>query len=241
MNNQGELAIALEYDSENNNMYIEACAQLLADTTQKELAAAYISLCQEDTPIFSSFCSTNQSESQAERSATPPTTVHIQPPSTRTPLAIFAGKKYKPVTCKIRPIETELPSWFHIIRDIRGDLLQDMLRLNPQPPDFIPTGCYTEECRDQFNQVHDGDFLLPEERKLIHHFMCQQNGAFAWTDQERGHFREDFFPPVEIPTIPHKPWTQRNIPILPGIYDEVCRLIKLKINVGVYEPSNSSY
>ena len=75
----------------------------------------------------------------------------------------------------------------------------------------------------------------------MHHFMCLQEAGFAWTDQERGHFREDFFPPIEIPTIPHKPWTQRNIPILPGIYEEVCKLIKRKLEAGVYEPSNSSY
>ncbi|ETW82378.1 hypothetical protein HETIRDRAFT_314923, partial [Heterobasidion irregulare TC 32-1] len=31
------------------------------------------------------------------------------------------------------------------------------------------------------------------------------------------------------------------MPIPPGIYDEVCRLIKTKIAAGVYEPSNSSY
>ena len=75
----------------------------------------------------------------------------------------------------------------------------------------------------------------------MHHFMSVQNAAFAWTESERGHFREDFFPPIEIPTIPHKPWAQRNIPIPPGIYEEVCRIIKAKLDAGVYEPSNSSY
>ena len=60
----------------------------------------------------------------------------------------------------------------------------------------------------------------------MHHFMCMQNEGFAWNDTERGHFREDFFPPIEMPTIPHKPWFERNIPIPPGIYNEVCRLIK---------------
>ncbi|ETW75010.1 hypothetical protein HETIRDRAFT_456479 [Heterobasidion irregulare TC 32-1] len=65
--------------------------------------------------------------------------------------------------------------------------------------------------------------------------------GFAWDDSEHGHFREDFFPPVNMPVVKHKPWVQRNIPISPGIYDEVCRLIKTKITTGVYEPSNSSY
>jgi hypothetical protein len=68
-----------------------------------------------------------------------------------------------------------------------------------------------------------------------------QNTGFAWNDTERGRFREDFFPPVSIPVIPHTPWVLRNIPIPPGIYDEVCKIIRTKINAGVYEPSNSSY
>ena len=71
--------------------------------------------------------------------------------------------------------------------------------------------------------------------------MCLQNRGFAWPNQEHGLFHEDFFPLVEILTILHKPWAQRNIPIPPRIYNEVCHLIKVKIDAGVYEPSNSSY
>ena len=89
--------------------------------------------------------------------------------------------------------------------------------------------------------MHPDDFLLPEECVLMHHFMCLQEAGFAWMDQECEHFREDFFPPIEIPTIPHKPWTQCNIPIPPGIYKEVCKLIKCKLEAEVYKPSNSSY
>ena len=85
------------------------------------------------------------------------------------------------------------------------------------------------------------NFLLPEERKLMHHFMMEQNMGFAWDDSERGRFREDFFPPVEIPVIPHRPWVLKNIPIPPGLYPKVCEVIKTKIDAGVYEPSNSSY
>jgi hypothetical protein len=32
-----------------------------------------------------------------------------------------------------------------------------------------------------------------------------------------------------------------NIPIPPGLYPEVCRIIKSKMEAGVYELSNSSY
>jgi len=75
----------------------------------------------------------------------------------------------------------------------------------------------------------------------MHHFMCVQNQGFAWNDSQRGRFREDFFPPVRMPVIEHKPWVLRNMPIPPGIYEEVCKIIQTKIDAGVYERSNSSY
>ena len=71
--------------------------------------------------------------------------------------------------------------------------------------------------------------------------MCKQEKGFAWTDLERGRFRSDFFPLIEFPVVPHTPWVLRNILIPPGIYDEVCHVIKKKLKAGVYERSNSSY
>ncbi|KXN90368.1 hypothetical protein AN958_04237 [Leucoagaricus sp. SymC.cos] len=68
-----------------------------------------------------------------------------------------------------------------------------------------------------------------------------QNEAFTWDDSERGRFKEEFFPLIEIQMVPHIPWVERNQPVPPAIYDEVCRIIKQKITAGVYEPSNSSY
>jgi hypothetical protein len=44
-----------------------------------------------------------------------------------------------------------------------------------------------------------------------------------------------------MPVVPHTPWVQRNIPIPPGLYEELCKLVKQKIDAGVFEPSNSSY
>ena len=149
--------------------------------------------------------------------------------------------KYKPVALKTRPVVQELPAEFRIKREIIGNPLAEMPKLPPNPPDFVPTGRYTQERKEQFDKVHEGDFLLPEERKLMHHFMMLQSHGFAWEDSERGRFREDFFPPVEIPVIPHKPWVLKNIPIPPGLYPEICRIIKVKLDAGVYEPSNSSY
>ncbi|KDQ51826.1 hypothetical protein JAAARDRAFT_139793, partial [Jaapia argillacea MUCL 33604] len=54
-------------------------------------------------------------------------------------------------------------------------------------------------------------------------------------------FNEKYFDPIVIPTIKHIPWVKKNIPILPGIYQQVKDIIQEKINSGVYEPSSSSY
>ena len=75
----------------------------------------------------------------------------------------------------------------------------------------------------------------------MHHFMMLQSYGFAWDDSERGRFQEDFFLPIDISVVPHKPWVLKHIPIPPGLYPEVCRIIKMKLEAGVYEPSNSSY
>ena len=149
--------------------------------------------------------------------------------------------KYKPVALKTRPVIQELPAEFRIKREIIGDPLAEMPKLSTNPPDFVPTGRYTEEQRDRIDKKHEGNFLLPEERKLMHHFMMEQELGFAWNDLQRGKFREDFFPPIDMPIVPHKPWVLKNIPIPPGIYPKVCEIIKTKIDAGVYEPSNSSY
>ncbi len=156
-------------------------------------------------------------------------------------VSVFAGKKYKPVALKTKPVLATLPDKFRIIRNIRGDPLADIPTLSPTPPPFIPTERYTQERKEYIDSIHNDGFLWPEEMKLMHHFMTVQEKAFTWEDSERGSFRRDFFPPIDIPVIEHTPWVLRNIPIPPGIYAEVCRMIKTKIDAGVYEPSNSSY
>ena len=242
---QGDLALSLEYDSTSQHLSIEACAPLPQDTKPVDLAAAYLSLCNSNSlslrPYFASDSDTPLDPLDRHSTQLRPCAQAYTILDARTPLAIFAGKKYKPVALKVCPVETELPSWFCIVRNIKGNPLKDIPLLPTHPPPYQPTGHYTEERKSIIDQAHPGDFLLPNERALMHSFMSIQNAAFAWCDPERGHFREDFFPPIDIPMIPHKPWVERNIPIPPSIYEEVCRLIKIKLNAGVYEPSSSSY
>ena len=155
--------------------------------------------------------------------------------------SVFVSKKYKPVGLKVRPVYTELPEKYRIKREIKGDPLEGMLSLDPNPKDFSPTEKYTQERKEIIDKLHPGDFLWAEERKLLHHFMTVQEDGFAWTDDERGSFRHDFFPPVEIPVVEHEPWVEKSIPIPRGQLEEFCKIIKKKIDAGVYEPSNSSY
>ena len=100
---------------------------------------------------------------------------------------VVTKKKYKPVAKKVKPIIAELPGQYRIIRDIKGDLLENMPALEKVPPTFIPKGQYTTECKEILTKAHE-DFLWVEEIKLMDHFMCEQNEGFAWVDAERGRF-----------------------------------------------------
>jgi len=58
---------------------------------------------------------------------------------------------------------------------------------------------------------------------------------------QRGKFKEEYFPPVEIPIVVYIPWVEKPFRIPPAIYEEVYKMIKRKIDAGVYELSNLSY
>lgn len=155
---------------------------------------------------------------------------------------VFGARKYKPVAIKVRPVKTYMPEEFVVQRNIIGDQLEGMpTSLDPNPPDFIPGECYTAERAEIVEKNHDEGFLLPEEMKIIHDFMKKQEMGFAWELNEMGHFKKEFFPPVKFPVLPHEPWVEKNIPIPPGIFEEVCNVIRKKIDAGVYEPLTSSY
>src|SRR5712664_3587685 len=147
---------------------------------------------------------------------------------------------YKKVANKIRPVATTLPDEFRIVRRIPSDPLVELPRLPTSPPEFIPGTRYTQERKDAM-PVNLNKFLWPEEEKLVHYLMKIHELVFAWTEEEKGTFSEDYFDPVVFPTIEHVPWVLKNIPIPPGIYDQVIGVIKDKIRAGVSEPSNSSY
>lgn len=150
----------------------------------------------------------------------------IYGPPTEEEHILCLAKKYKPVALKVRPVLGELPDRYRIKREIIGDPLAELPKLPMNPPEFIAKGRYTEERQAKMDAAHDPEFLTSEERKLMHWLIAHHNEAFAWEDSERGKFKEEFFPPIEIPTIAHVPWVERHFKIPPAIYDEVCKVIK---------------
>ncbi|PFH51060.1 hypothetical protein AMATHDRAFT_89322, partial [Amanita thiersii Skay4041] len=75
----------------------------------------------------------------------------------------YAGKKYKPVALKVKPVLQELPLDFRIVREIKGNPLEGMPPLNPHPPEYSPQGRYNREQKEMMDKAHGGDFLWPEE------------------------------------------------------------------------------
>lgn len=201
------------------------------------------------TPPFSPIPTKSSNTSKSDfvshytevRSQTKPTPIP-KPTSTSDDRSTYATKrKYKPAAKKVKPVGATLPEEFRIIRNITGDPLADMPILSPHTTDFAPTGRYTEDGFNIIEKNHPPGFLTSEERRLMHNFMMTHEDGFAWNEKQKGSFRKDFFPPVRMPITEHVPWALKNMPIPPGIYNDVLDVVREKIAAGVYEQSNSSY
>ena len=147
---------------------------------------------------------------------------------------------YKKAAKKVHPVAASLPEDFRITRQRPEDPIISLPRLPTNPPYFIPGLRLTQERLDAMN-INKYKFLWPEEERLAQHVLKTNEHALAWTEAERGRFRDDYLAPVKIPTIAHTPWVHKNIPIPTGIMDEVIDLFKWKVAAGVYEPSDASY
>ncbi len=118
--------------------------------------------------------------------------------------------------------------------------LETLPFLPTHPPNFTK-GSHYALARKEAMAVNKDGFLWLEEEKLAHYMIRVQEMGFAWMEDEKGKFSEEYFDPIIIPTIKHIPWVLKNIPIPPGIFQQVIKIIKSKIVAGVYEPSSSSY
>lgn len=147
---------------------------------------------------------------------------------------------YKRVDKKVKPVPGVFPEESRVLRRFPEDPLKSLPLLTQTPPEFKSNGRLTQERLKELNINPDG-FLWPEEEKLFSHVLQLNQHTLVFEEEERGTFREDYFTPYIIPTVPHIPWAFTNIPIPPGLREKVVSLLKEKMSAGVYEPSQSSY
>lgn len=147
---------------------------------------------------------------------------------------------YKPVAQRVKPVPGVFPEDARVVRQFPENPLDSLPALTNRPPEFTPTKKLTQE-RLKGLKINPDGFLEPEEEKLFQHIFKLNEKVLAFEESDRGTFREEYFSPYIIPTIPHVPWVDKNIPIPPGIRDKVVELLRSKIEAGVYERSQSSY
>jgi hypothetical protein len=147
---------------------------------------------------------------------------------------------YKTVDKKVKPVSGTFPQDALVWRAFPHDPHKGLPLLLKNPPDFIPTKHLTIERMTELN-INATGFLWPEEEKLFKHIMVLNEKSLAFEEIDRGTLWEDYFSPYIMPTVPHIPWEEKNIPIPPGIKDKVIELLKHKIDAGVYEHCQSAY
>jgi len=81
-------------------------------------------------------------------------------------------------------------------------------------------------------KINSTGFLSLEEEKLIQHVMTLNEEALCFEEAERGTFKESYFSPYIIPTIPHIPWEYR-ISYSTSIRDKVIEVFKNKIMLSL--------
>ena len=148
--------------------------------------------------------------------------------------------KYKKVDQKVRPISMMLPEDFCTIQHIPEDPLFLLPTLPTHLPEFMPGEHLTQECLDRL-MLNAGNFLWPEELKLVQHILKLNELVLAWTEAEKGQFSDEYFAPIKIPVIEHIPWVHKNLPIPPGILEEVIKIFQEKLAAGVYKCSDALY
>ncbi|EGN98277.1 hypothetical protein SERLA73DRAFT_55652, partial [Serpula lacrymans var. lacrymans S7.3] len=128
---------------------------------------------------------------------------------------------YKRVDRKVKPVPGVFPEDARVTRSFPEDPLLSLPPLPVLPPEFIPTPKLTKERLYDEMKLNSDGFLWPEEEKLFAHIMILNQRSLAFEETDRGTFREDYFSPYVIPVLPHVPWEYKNIPIPPGIKNEV--------------------
>ena len=164
----------------------------------------------------------------------------VQTTPTYNSCQMKAVLRYKRVDQKVRPIPSMIPYHMKTSRQYPKDPLDNLPKLPYNPPAFTPTPKVTSERMESLGIAKNME-LWPEEKKLLQHVLVINERSIAFNEQERGTFRRDYFSDYKMPVIDHIPWQDKNMPLPRGYQDEIIRLLKEKIDAGVYEEAQSSY
>jgi hypothetical protein len=134
---ENDYALIISLDSVNSSAFVEAYTPIPSPDLSI-LSRIYLSTC--DSPDTKSSTFSNTTYTYADLLTSP--SDHLTP---YTDLFLSAKKKYKPIAKKVRPVIGKLPEKFCIECKIIGNPLDDLPILNPNPPPFIPSDCYTLE------------------------------------------------------------------------------------------------
>lgn len=148
--------------------------------------------------------------------------------------------KYKKVADRVRPVPAVMPEDVKVKRSFPKDPLANLPPLPIQPPKFIPTLKITRERMDKLG-IDQNSELWEEEKCLLKHVLALNERSIAFEENERGTFRQDYFTDYQIPVTSHIPWVDKNRPLPPGRREEIIKMLKEKLNAGVYEKTQSSY
>jgi len=148
--------------------------------------------------------------------------------------------KYKTVDRKVRPVPAVMPEDVKVQRSLPDNPLSRLPVLPIQAPEFVPTSRVTQERMDKLG-IDENEEMSEGEKRLLKHILVLNERSIAFEEIERGTFRRDYFSDYQIPVTEHEPWVDKNIPLPPGHREEIIRLLKEKIEAGVYEEAQSSY
>ena len=148
--------------------------------------------------------------------------------------------KYKKVENRVRPVPAVMPEDIKVKRTFPNDPLSNLPVLPTHPPEFSPTEKMTQERMDKLDIDANPD-LWEEEKRLLKHILVLNERSIAFTENERGTFRQDYFSDYQIPVTSHIPWMDKNMTLPPGHREKIIQLLKEKIEAGVYEKAQSSY
>jgi hypothetical protein len=173
-----QCAIIFAFDPANDSLFIEHIATFTDFESSPSSSSSSVSISSSD--IIANLYLTASDQYATLFSASKADTMQlymIYSPSYTSSDSLYptfaaSKKKYKPVVLKVCLVITDLPNRFRIVRNIMGDPLEYMPKLNPHPPlTFVLTSHYTLERKDIINRNHPRDFFWPEERNLMHNFI----------------------------------------------------------------------